>query len=493
MQNTTRRILANIMFLASSQGIASVLATLYALVIPNYLGPANVGILTLVGAISAIIAVIANFGTRLFILREVARDVETGKKFIGLSIWLNCSLSLAGWLVVLAISLLLKVDSTTLLIGVLIAVSSVIGSLTIAVGAALQGMDKMHYSLYSTLLQKGLGTGLAIFAVMLNLGIAMIVSADMVVGILITFVTYRWIFKHLKFSFRPEIGLLSILLKGGLAFFVVDITFNIYLYLDSILLSILTTKEVVGYYGLANQLFGTVMTAPSIIGAAILPTLSRFYANEDNKERSNILSKNTLSFFICISLPMAVGVTEVARPLILFIYTNKYAPSIPIMIVLAWTGIFIYWGIGIYQILTAQGKQAKWAKVMLMAGIINLLLNLFLIPLFQSKTGNGAIGAALSLFFTEVAIGFVGIKLVGYEVISKNFWRDAFKSLLASVIMGVVILPLQNFFVLVPIMVGILVYGTVSIYLFGLGGTIKKYIASLRNHNKKPDPQIVEL
>ena len=57
-------------------------------------------------------------------------------------------------------------------------------------------------------------------------------------------------------------------------------------------------------------------------------------------------------------------------------------------------------------------EQATWTRVLGMSCVINPTLNAILIPQFQQRLHNGAIGAALSLLMTELIQNGVGLWVV---------------------------------------------------------------------------------
>ena len=52
----------------------------------------------------------------------------------------------------------------------------------------------------------------------------------------------------------------------------------------------------------------------------------------------------------------------------------------------------------------ARNQQVIWTKMMVLASIINPLINFFLIPYFQRTQGNGAIGASIAMVITELVL-----------------------------------------------------------------------------------------
>src|SRR5205814_499580 len=126
---------------------------------------------------------------------------------------------------------------------------------------------------------------------------------------------------------------------------------------------------------------------------SMLPSLSRLA--RENPPEAEELSRKALIVLLCLSLPVAVGSTVMAEPIINFFYTAQFAPSIPILALIGWTTVPMYLGIGMYQVLTAHDRQGVWTKLMVMAIFANGGLNLVLIPVFQQNFDNGGIGACL--------------------------------------------------------------------------------------------------
>ena len=155
------------------------------------------------------------------------------------------------------------------------------------------------------------------------------------------------------------------------------------------------------------------------------------------------------------------------------------------MIILGWTAVPTYLDIGLYQILTAHNRQGEWTKLMIMAFVVNLALNLLLIPYFQASQSNGGIGAAISLFVTELLIGIFGVRLVSTEIVNVQLGRNILKSLVAAVLMGLIIFPFQKSFLLVPILLGLLSYSLIAGFAFGLFRQGRQ----LWLNRKQPKPQ----
>ncbi len=463
MTTSRRKIATNIFFLASSQGLTWSITLVYMVLVPRYLGPTGTGTLSIAWAASQIMVVIASFGTTKYIVREVARDHQSATNLVGPAAFICGMVGLLGWAILFLIFNFINVSSELTIVLLIVATSSILNLVGVPFGSTLIALEKMHYSFFSSILQKGISVSLAIIFVTLGLNVVWIALAELIASIPVFLLNLYWFNKHSKTTFKPDFSKMRSVLKAGMSFYIMDITFQIYLYLDGLLLSVMTSETVVGYYSVPVRLFGTLLFIPVIISSAILPALCRMA--QENPDEQKVMTRNTMSVLAALSLPIAAGTTVIASQLINLLYGAKFASSVSVLILLAWTIIPTYQGIAIYQSMVAQDRQGIWVKVNVAAAAANLFLNLIAINLTQNLWGNGAIGAAGAQLVSELVILVIGFRLVGKGTLSKAFWISTSKSALATGIMTLAILPLMDVFILVPIIVGAVVYIVVALAL----------------------------
>jgi hypothetical protein len=90
------------------------------------------------------------------------------------------------------------------------------------------------------------------------------------------------------------------------------------------------------------------------------------------------------------------------------------------------------------QMMIAAKRQIVWTWMMAGATLFNPAVNAVLIPLTQHRFGNGAIGAALSLLLTELAIVTAGLVVAGRGVIGlRQLRRLGLMALCSAAMWGV--------------------------------------------------------
>jgi O-antigen/teichoic acid export membrane protein len=224
------------------------------------------------------------------------------------------------------------------------------------------------------------------------------------------------------------------LTKRSLPYWAFGVFFMLYLWIDFVMLSLLTSDEVVGWYAVPTRLFQTLMFLPVAVATAWLPHFVRGFEESDETLKS--AARQPIELVLLLSLPIAALTAALADPVIHLLYGDAYAHSVPVMAILGLCIPAMYMNIMLSQVLIAMNRQATWTWVMAITTIINPLFNLVLIPLTQDQYDNGAIGAAISLLLTEIVVVAAGVWLIGRRVFDAGSVRRAALGLIAATASG---------------------------------------------------------
>jgi O-antigen/teichoic acid export membrane protein len=134
------------------------------------------------------------------------------------------------------------------------------------------------------------------------------------------------------------------------------------------------------------------------------------------------------------------------------------------MTVLALSVPPMYLNIMVNQVLIARRQQMLWTKAMALACVINPALNLFFISYFQTRYGNGATGAAISLLITEVVLAGIGVVVIR-GLFNRDFFVRLGRAAVATAGMGLAVLAARGLGLAPAILVGLVVYPILAIGL----------------------------
>lgn len=187
-------------------------------------------------------------------------------------------------------------------------------------------------------------------------------------------------------------------IRPTLEVFVLNVIISLYIYLNSVMLGFMAGDEAVGYFTAGTRLPQIGLTIVASIGTVLLPRCSSLIAQGDTKQFADIISKS-IQFTLALSLPIIVGMSVLAIPIIDIFCGPDYTPSIPVLLfnapIIVAIGLTNIFGI---QILYPMSKTKIVIWSVSAGAITNLALNLWLIPAY------GATGAAIATLFAEFAV-----------------------------------------------------------------------------------------
>ncbi len=423
----------NVLVLVGSQLTTWCVALAWAVIVPRTIGPSQMGVYTLGVASGGILTVLIGLGMRPLLVREIAIDQSRAPQLIGTAMALRLIISLpvlAGVTLVALLGPFGHEDAIALCLGWGICIFFLLYE---PIQAAFQAFERMQYLAYSDVLTKAGVTVVGIALVLLGVRALGLLITSIAVMSTVMVLNLLWIRRVLHVQWRVSRRQLWSLLVESLPYWSFAAFFTIYLWVDSLMLGLMTPSSVLGWYGLPTKLFGTLMFVPVILSTAWLPQLVG--AAQQGLESFWKVARSSIELVLFLSLPIAAGTVIVARPLIHLLYGDAYAESVPVLIILALCLPPMYVNTMIYQVLIARRRQMTWTKVMLFASVVNPAVNLVLIPHFQRTAHNGAIGAAWSLLITEVAILAIGLWLIR-SVLSPGMGMRVLKAAVATAAMA---------------------------------------------------------
>lgn len=164
---------------------------------------------------------------------------------------------------------------------------------------------------------------------------------------------------------------------------------SILIYSDTLILTYFRTLEEVGLYQVAYPTSNILLYFPSAICAMILPLSSELWARKE-KEKLRIGTNLLYKYSLLLMIPLAILVASFSKSILTTLFGQAYeAATLPLVILSA--GSVIY-AIGIISatILSGIGKPKINSKIVLIAAVTNIALNLVVIPRY------GIVGAAIT-------------------------------------------------------------------------------------------------
>jgi O-antigen/teichoic acid export membrane protein len=258
--------------------------------------------------------------------------------------------------------------------------------------------------------------------------------------------------------------------KATVTFNVFPLITNIYDRIDIVILSVIAGNAAAGLYALPYRVLATLQIIPFGLMAAILPVLaSRAPSTND---RQFCLRMATI---LCVlSMFPALILTLLAKPLVLLVLGKSYEASIPILRVLVWAAVPMFLNYGLNTFLLARDKERAFLWTSSICAIVNIVLNLILIPRF-SYYAAAAVTVVTELLLLAQNLVIIR-KMFSFIALPKRLLTTAL------ILLTVVIAALAGSMHASPLVVAAAACGVFAFYLY-FDGSFKTIFEEVRPGN----------
>ncbi|HEX6348738.1 MAG TPA: flippase [Candidatus Dormibacteraeota bacterium] len=430
----------NVLTLAGGQAATWLLATVWIVFVPRAIGPVGMGDLTTAYSVTGVVTGIVGFGVTTFLVKEIARSRQRGLVLIPAALGLQLAVAVPAVLMVATYSRLGRFDGTLLAVLWIFSATALLEMTGARLEAAFQGIQRMEYVAAGRVLTRAGVTGLAIAIVSVGLGVVQLAWMSLLVTAAVTCVQVRWLLREFNLEWRVDLREVRRLAVAALPYGAGDIVAVTYLWVDSMLLALLTPTRVVGWYGAPTRLLGALLFVPVILSAAWLPRMADKFTTDRALYR--VGARATLELTLVAAIPIATGTLIIAPDVVRLLYGDQFAPAAPVLAILALSIPFMYLNVAAWSVLVAADRQLTWIKLMAVATVVNVALNVLLIEVLQRRTGNGGIGSALALLTTEVLMA-AGAVVLMRGLLTRGTASRVLRALAVSVLMAALVLAVR--------------------------------------------------
>jgi O-antigen/teichoic acid export membrane protein len=446
----------NTSYLTFSYIIQKALAFFYFIFVARALGVEDLGKYTFALSFTTIFAVFVDLGLTSALIRESAKEEKDSDKILSATIGIKLIVSfLVYGLIILIVNLMDYPDITKQLV-YLSGIIMLLDQFTLSFFGIFRGRRNLKLESLSVIINQTiiLISGLIIIFLKLPL---IYFFLPFVFGSAFNLVFSAINVRRLGVKFRISFDWKDwkFILKLAMPFALIAIFSRIYGNIDTVLLSKMAGDQAVGLYGVAMKIPFALQFIPSALAAAIFPAFS-YQFSHDRTQLKDTFDK-VMKFLVTAVVPVAAGIAILADPIIRTFYGDAFAPAILPLQILMLGLMFVFLNFPLGSLLNSCNKQTTNTILVGVTMVINILLNIWLIPKY------GFVGASWVFVschgFLFLASLIVAAKIIPYG--KKSLLVAIAKNLLSASVMEIVIIwfmPRVNFLMLIPI--GAIVYIT---------------------------------
>jgi len=415
------QILANISWLFADRILRMGFGLIVGVWVARYLGVQQFGIVNYATAFVAIFNPLATLGLDVVVVRRLVADPAQQQQILGTSFWMRF---VAGWLTwaiaIIGIYVLRPDDRTMIVTVTILGVASIFQSID-TIDLWFQSQVQSKYSVLAKnaafLATASIKVGLIVIQAPLLAFVSLILLEAILgaVGLLVVYKKQGHLIKLWQWS--RELG--RDLLRESLPLILSGLTIMIYMRIDQIMLGQMVGDKAVGIYSAATRISEVWYFVPMTVSSSVMPSI--FKAKEISEElyyqRIGKLNRG----LVWLAIAVAIVMTFVAKPLILILFGDNYLESGTILAIHIWASVFVFTGVATSGWFIAENLTYLSLYRTLSGAIVNILLNIFLIPLY------GGIGAAIA---TVIAQAVASLITNGINPKTRKLFRLQIRSLL---------------------------------------------------------------
>lgn len=460
------RILRNAGALIMSQPLTWALSLAFTVLVPRNVGPAEWGEWGVAWAIGLVARACLDLGLNMVLLKEVARRPEDAARQLGTAIALRVIAAPVLVLGMLVFAGLAGYPMHTRAIVLLVSFTLAVGYVGTPLVYGLQAFEQMHVPAIAGVLTNFLMVAGAVLLLKgLALGVVSIALVVLVANLAGVALQVVWLRRTVAVRLVFDVAAMRRMVRAGLPFYAGTLFFTVYVWVDAVMLSLLASKTEVGWYSAAVQVIAALGFLPYAVTTAVLPALARSFHTD--AAASEGLASRSFLFVTALGLPMSIGLALVGPNLIATLFGAWFAPAGVTLAVLALTLVPVYVATLVNGFIVAADRQLQWTLVMGAMCVVNPLLNIVLIPYFHAHGGNASVGSALSLLATDALTGAMAVVLLPQslrQAVAHVLPRVG-RAAVAAGAMGLVVWPLRDAFVAIPIAAGVAVFVAAALCL----------------------------
>jgi len=477
-----RSLVRNFLHLGLGQATTTVLTIVLSAVMARVLSPADFGLAFLLTSIATFAFVVIDWGHGPLVVREIARNPERTGNLFGSAVAVRVAVTLVACPVVIGATWLLGYDMFTRLLAGAVVLGSLPQYLALSFGWTFRAHERMDREAQINVAFKLAAVALSFTWLALGGRMPGLLFTWSVAGCLTLMVSIA-IYRNLHLpKLSMSMSTVRELMHDGAPIFAMTLAVAIEPAINANILYKMSSPEVVGWYGAAWTIAGTLIAPATVLGTAIYPRLSAAAGDPAEFKRNFDMSLRPLFLLAVLG---AVGTYLFAEvPVGIIFGLPKFAPTADTLRAFALVLLLMYVDVFLSMAILAIGRAGRLALVKIISVAIATALAFILVPLCQARFGNGGVGVMYAMAAGEL-FAFIASWIVIRDHVDGRAVGDMARGLLAgaATLLLFELLPALTPFLAIPMCV--MVFGGLS----WVSGAIKQAdIQGLRAAFRKSQP-----
>ncbi len=388
-------------------------------------------------ALTNLIASLTELGIHNPLIREMTLNLSQTRHYLGNTLLIRLVLSVVAYALMIISGVFLGYASIIVTMIIYLGLAEIVNSIAQLYRCVFRAHEEIKYEALTVVAERGVfclvgGSAILLGYELVNVCQVMLIASCINLILSIGFTRYRFTPLH----FEPSRQFIVVLMQQALPFAIGNLFHLIYFRIDAIMLSKLSPDglDANTWYGLAYTIVNAFTTLPgAFMMGALFPVLSRAY----ERERDRLPGAYTFGvrWMVICGVPLAVGLATLSHQIAAVLF-SAYTPDAvaKIATALLWlsgSGGLIFLTTVALTMLRAADKRRAFSVIMGTTALLNIGLNLVLIPRFSH------VGAAIAMVISEVYLLVVGFGYISKRIAKLTETGFIFKAVVLSAVMGI--------------------------------------------------------
>ena len=389
-----KKFISNTTWIILERIFQMIIQLLVGVVSVRYLGPENYGSISYIGSFIALFNSLSTLGLEGVVIKQLIDNPKSKGEIIGTSILMrivSSSISIIGILIMIYI--VDNGDKTLLLLAILQSTSLVFMSFEVIDIWFQSKLESKYVSIVKTIATLIVSLW-KIYLLINSKSLYYFAFSSTLQYIVISILLIYLYFKQDGEALKWSIERAKFLLEESYHFILSGMMVVVYTQMDKIMIGNMIDKEQVGIYTAASNIPGMYVFIFTALINSARPIILE--AKKSNEKIYVKRIKQLYSSIIWISIIISIIMMFISELVMLILYGNEYITGSSVLKIATWSNIFSILGTarGIWIVAEQKGKYVK--KYLFWGAVVNLLLNMILIPKYNID------GAAIATTITQV-------------------------------------------------------------------------------------------
>jgi O-antigen/teichoic acid export membrane protein len=358
---------------------------LFILIISRNLGSKTLGQYTTANTILIFILILMAFGSDMLLKRTVSRNREDAPKYFLNTFIIKLFIYIIICLLFYLFRNYLPFDKTTNYLAMIFIFMSIFKSILTQISVIYQAHERFFLDSFNIFMISLTILFVSWFIVNKNQGIVSIVYGIFIINIIALIINILIINKKFfKVNSKKYISkkLMKKIFIMASPFFVANVLGIIYHRIDILMLAQMKGEEIVGYYSAGYKLYEALLFIPVSVGTVFFPKLVKLI-RDNCIDKAMEYSSSILYFLTFVVMPICIGTTIFSEEIIKILFGKAFIATALSLQILIWGLIIHSFNNILGRIIYAIDKEKFFIKISLASMIINVILNLILIPKYS--------------------------------------------------------------------------------------------------------------